>query len=58
MNLTTVLDLAGSLLVIAALAVFVGTFTVAGGLGVAGVGLLIFSWLIDQRATGRGKGSR
>lgn len=58
MNLTTLLDLAGSLLIIAALAVFVGMFTVAGGLGVAGVGLLVLSWLVDQRAAGRGKETR
>lgn len=49
MNLTTLLDLAGSLLVIAALAVAVGFISIAGGLGVAGVGLLVLSWLIDQR---------
>jgi hypothetical protein len=58
MNLTTLLDLAGSLLIIAALAVAVAMFTIAGGLGVAGVGLLVLSWLIDQRATRRGKETR
>ncbi|WP_309129471.1 hypothetical protein [Microbacterium sp.] len=58
MNLTTLLDLLGALLVIAALAAFVGTFTIAGGLGVAGVGLLALSWLIDRRAAGRGKEPR
>lgn len=58
MNLTTLLDLAGSLFIIAALAVLVGTFTVAGGLGVAGIGLLVLSWLIDQRASRRGKETR
>lgn len=56
MNLTTLLDLIGALLVIAALAVFVSTFTIAGGLGVAGSGLLALSWLIDRQAAGNRKG--
>ncbi|MEJ1087045.1 hypothetical protein WDU99_01795 [Microbacterium sp. Mu-80] len=58
MNLTTLLDLVGSLLVIAALAVFVAMFTLAGGLAVAGVGLLALSWLIDRQAAGRGREQR
>ena len=55
MRLTTLLDLIGSLCVIAALAVAVGIFSSAGGLGVAGVGLLALSWLIDRKASGRGR---
>lgn len=58
MNLTTLLDLIGALLVIAALAVFVATVTIAGGLAVAGVGLLALSWLIDRQAAGRRKEPR
>lgn len=58
MNLTTLLDLIGALLLIAALAVFVSMFTIAGGLGVGGLGLLALSWLIDRQAAGRGKESR
>lgn len=53
MNLTTLLDLGGSLLIIAALAVAVGVVSIAGGLGVAGIGLLVLSWLIDKRAARR-----
>ena len=53
MNLTTLLDLLGALLVIAALAIFIATFTIAGGLGVAGVGVLTLSWLIDRQHTHR-----
>lgn len=53
MKLTTLLDLSGALLVIAALAVLAGTFHVAGGLLVAGAGLLALSYAIA-----RGKGPR
>lgn len=48
MNLTDLLDLVGSLLVVAALAVFIAPFSVAGAIGVAGVGLLVLSILIDR----------
>lgn len=56
MNLTTLLDLIGALLLITALAVFVSTFTIAGALAVAGIGVLVLSWLIDRQSTRRGKG--
>lgn len=55
MRLTTLLDLLGALLVIAALAVFVGGFSLAGGMGVAGLGVLVLSWFIDRQAADRGK---
>lgn len=48
LSLTDVLDLAGGLLVVAALAVFVAAFSLAGALAVAGVGLLVMSYLIDH----------
>lgn len=47
---TTVLDLAGALLIVAALAVLAGRVDVAAGLLVAGVGLLGVSWLGDRVA--------
>lgn len=47
--LTTVLDLAGFLLLVAALAVLVWAWSVPGGLAVSGLGLLAVSWLVDAR---------
>jgi hypothetical protein len=52
-NLTDLLDLVGSLLVVVALAVFVAPFSVAGAIGVAGVGLLVLSIVIDRGPTRR-----
>lgn len=47
--MTTWLDLAGSLLLIVALAVLVWPLSAAGALASAGAGLLILSWLIDRQ---------
>lgn len=47
--LTSILDLLGLLLLVAAVAVLVGGWTLPGALGVAGVGLLAVSWLVDRR---------
>lgn len=62
MKLTTLLDLVGSVLVIAALAVLVGTYLLAGGLAVAGLGLLALSYLIARgparrKPAGEGEGT-
>jgi len=48
LDLTDLLDLAGSLLIVAALAVFVAPYSLAGALGVAGAGLIAVSWVIDN----------
>lgn len=48
LNLTDLLDLAGSILVVAALAVLVLPLGLAASLGVAGAGLLATSYLIDN----------
>ncbi len=48
--LTTILDLVGAVLIVAALAVLAAELEVTGlvrGLVVAGVGLLVVSWLAD-----------
>lgn len=47
--LSSVLDLIGMLCLIAAVAVAVAPFTVAGAVAVAGIGLLAASWVIDRR---------
>lgn len=47
--LTTWLDLLGMLLVIAAAAVWVATWSLPAALAVAGIGLLGVSWLVDWR---------
>lgn len=47
MNLTTLLDLAGALLLIAALALALATISLPLALAAAGAGLLGLSWLID-----------
>lgn len=49
-TITTLLDLAGLLLLVAAAAVFVAAWTIPGALAVAGVGFLSTSWLVDRRA--------
>lgn len=46
---TTLLDLAGSLLLVASVAVLVWPASVAGSLAAAGLGLLALSWLVDRR---------
>lgn len=48
-GLTSILDLIGSLLVISAIALAVAVYSVPGALAVAGVLLLVLSWLIDRR---------
>ncbi len=50
MNISTVLDLAGSLLVIAGAAVFVAAWTLPGALALAGVLILLLSFVIDRKA--------
>lgn len=50
MQLTTLLDLLGALLLIIAAAVLVATWTTPGALAVGGVGLLVLSWLVDRRS--------
>lgn len=51
---TTVLDLLGAVLVVAGLALFVGQWSPPAGLAVAGVGLLVVSWLADLLGGRRG----
>ena len=53
MTLTTLLDLVGALLVIAALGVFVGAYSLPGGIAVAGAGVLALSYLLDLQAAAR-----
>lgn len=48
-GLTSILDLIGSLLVIAAIALAVAAYSLPGALAAAGVLLLVLSWLIDRR---------
>lgn len=48
--LTDVLDLAGLLLLVAALAVLAWRADPVVGLGAAGAGLMAVSWLVDRRA--------
>lgn len=47
--LTTVLDLAGALLLILAVAVLAWPWSVAGSLAAAGVLVLLLSYLIDRK---------
>lgn len=47
--LTTALDLIGALLIILAVAVLVWPVSVAGALALAGVGVLLLSWLADRK---------
>lgn len=46
---TTLLDLAGSLLLVTAVVVLVWPASVAAALALGGVGLLALSWLVDRR---------
>lgn len=50
---TSVLDLAGALLLVVALAVLVWPLSVAGALAAAGAALLLLSWLVDRLAGAR-----
>lgn len=50
--LTNVLETAGILLIVAALAVAVGSLWLPGGLFVAGAGLLAASWAITKMQGG------
>ena len=50
MNISTVLALAGSVLVIAGAAVFVAAWTLPGALALAGVLILLLACGIDRRA--------
>lgn len=50
---TSVLDLAGALLLVVALAVLVWPLSVPGALAAAGVALLLLSWLVDRLAGAR-----
>lgn len=55
--ITTILDLLGSLLVIVAAAWFVtGLVGIIAGVLLAGLLILVLSWLIDQRGRPRTKG--
>lgn len=53
-----VLDLIGSLLIVAALAVWVSQYSLALALGVAGGGLLVLSWLPDSQILRRKRARR
>jgi len=50
---TSVLDLAGALLLVVALAVLVWPLSVPGALAAAGAALLLLSWLVDRLARAR-----
>lgn len=52
MNLTSWLDLAGILLLVVGVALAVALWFPPAGVAVAGMGLLIASWLIDRRKGG------
>lgn len=54
-SLTDVLDLIGLLLLVAAAAVLAWPVSAALALALAGVGVLVVSWLVDRR---RGGGRR
>lgn len=54
-SLTDVLDLVGLLLLVAAAAVLAWPVSAALALALAGVGVLVVSWLVDRR---RGGGRR
>lgn len=53
--LTSLIDLAGCLLLVAAVVVLVWPLSVAGALASGGVALLVLSWLVDL--VGRRKGA-
>lgn len=46
--ITSVLDIAGLLLLVAAVAVFVWPFSTPGSVAAGGLGLLAVSWIIDR----------
>lgn len=46
---TTVLDLVGMLLLVAAVVVVLWSLFIPGAIAAGGVGLLLISWLIDWR---------
>jgi hypothetical protein len=56
-KVSTLLDLVGSLAVIAALVVFLWPYTAAGALAAGGAGLLLVSWFTDG-APGAGRARR
>ena len=45
---TTLLDLVGALLVVAAVVALVWPLSIAGALAAGGAGLLLLSWLVDR----------
>ena len=47
---TTILDLVGLLLLVAACVVVLWEFSIPGAIAGGGAGLLLVSWLIDARA--------
>lgn len=53
MNLTTLLDLLGSLLLVAALGIALALVHPALGLAAAGAALLALSWFVDARTSRR-----
>ncbi|MEE2568596.1 hypothetical protein V1638_04190 [Pseudarthrobacter sp. J64] len=55
MNLTTMLDLVGALLLIVAVALAVAAWSVPAALGAAGAALLLLSWTVDKTKKGRGR---
>ncbi|QIK83102.1 hypothetical protein [Sanguibacter sp. HDW7] len=55
MTLTTLLDLAGSLLIVAAIAVALAPVSLALALGAAGTGILALSWVIDKPRRRKGR---
>lgn len=56
-TITTILDLAGALLLVLAAGLFTGiVWGIPAGLAVAGALLLALSWLIDRLRTPRRKG--
>jgi len=57
-QLTTILELVGLLLIIAAASIALGMLFAAAGLAVAGLGLLGLSWLIDYRANAAARAAR
>lgn len=52
MNLTSWLDLVGILLLVVGAALTVALWFLPAGVAVAGMGLLVASWLIDRRKGG------
>jgi uncharacterized membrane protein YqgA involved in biofilm formation len=54
-NLTTMLDLIGALLLIVALGLAVAAWSVPAALAAAGMSLLLLSWLVDKLNKSRGQ---